>query len=242
MVFIPAIDLIDGKCVRLTQGDYRQKKQYDGDPVKRACSFQEQGASYLHIVDLDAAKDPGVNNRDTIRSIIEGVDIPVEVGGGVRSREDVQELLRMGVDRCILGTVILRAGDLTQSLVSEYGKRVVAGIDARDGMVRISGWTEGSGITALELGERVRDMGFSLIIYTDISRDGMLEGPNVEAIGAMTRHIGLPLIAAGGISGMDDLNEIQSMGDRRIEGIIAGKAIYEGRISVGEACRLLREK
>jgi len=241
MIFIPAIDLIDGKCVRLSQGDYRQKKQYDDDPVKRARLFQEQGASYLHVVDLDAAKDPGVHNRDIIRCIIEGVDIPVEVGGGVRSREDVQELLRMGVDRCILGTVILRAGDLTQYLVSDYGKRVVAGIDARDGMVRISGWTEGSDVTALELGERVRDMGFSLIIYTDISRDGMLEGPNVEAIGAMTRQTGLPLIAAGGISGMDDLRLIKSMNDSRIAGVIAGKAIYEGKILVDRACQFLQE-
>ena len=242
MVFIPAIDLIDGKCVRLSQGDYKQKIQYDDDPVKRAASFVAQGATYLHIVDLDAAKDPGVNNRDTIRSIIDAVDIPLEVGGGVRSRRDVEELLRMGVHRCILGTVILKAEDVTRSLVSEYGKRVVAGIDARDGLVRVSGWTEGSSVTALDLGERARDMGFSHIIYTDISRDGMLQGPNVEAIRAMVRQTGLPLIAAGGISSMDDLHAIKSMGDSRIEGVIAGKAIYEGRISVAEACRFLQEK
>ena len=240
MIFIPAIDLIDGKCVRLSQGDYHQKKQYDVNPVRRARSFQEEGAAYLHIVDLDAAKDPGINNRDTIRSIVEGVDIPVQVGGGVRTRDDVEELLRMGVQRCILGTVILRAGDMTRALVSEYGGRVIAGIDARDGLVRISGWTEGSDVTAIELGIRVRDMGFSRIIYTDISRDGMLEGPNVEAITAMTRQTGLPLIAAGGVSTMDDLRVLKSMKDSCIEGVIAGKAIYEGRISVAEACRYLR--
>ncbi len=148
----------------------------------------------------------------------------------------------MGVDRCILGTVILKGGGLIESMVGEYGKRVVAGIDARDGMVRISGWTEGSGITALELGKRVRDMGFSLIIYTDISRDGMLEGPNVEAIGAMITQTGLPLIAAGGISSMDDLHMIKAMADSRIEGVISGKAIYEGRISVREACSFLQEE
>ncbi len=242
MFFIPAIDLIEGKCVRLSQGDYGQKIQYDDNPVKRARSFQDQGASYLHVVDLDAARDPKLNNRDLIRNIVEGVDIPVEVGGGVRSREDVQELLHMGVDRCILGTVILKGGDLIESLVSEYGKRVVAGIDARDGMVRISGWTEGSGITALELGKRVRDMGFSLIIYTDISRDGMLEGPNIEAIGSMITQTGLPLIAAGGISSMNDLHKIKAMADSRIEGVISGKAVYEGRISVEEACSFLQEE
>jgi phosphoribosylformimino-5-aminoimidazole carboxamide ribotide isomerase len=209
--------------------------------VKRARSFQDQGASYLHVVDLDAAKDPRVNNRNIIRSIVEGVDIPVEVGGGVRSRDDVQELLRMGVNRCILGTIILKGGDLVESLVSEYGKRVVAGIDARDGMVRVSGWTEGSDISALELGKRVRDTGFSLIIYTDISRDGMLEGPNVEAIGAMVMQTGLSLIAAGGISSMKDLRMIKAMADSHIEGVIAGKAIYEGRISVQEACSFLQE-
>ena len=242
MIFIPAIDLIDGKCVRLSQGDYQQKKQYDVDPVRRARSFQEQGAAYLHIVDLDAAKDPGINNRDTIRNIVEGVDVPVQVGGGVRTSNDVEELLRIGVHRCILGTVIVRAGDMTRALVSEYGDRVVAGIDARDGLVRISGWTEGSDVTALELGERVRDMGFSRIIYTDISRDGMLEGPNVEAISAMTSQTRLPLIAAGGVSTMDDLRVLQSMHDDSLEGVIAGKAIYEGRISVAEACRLMQNE
>ena len=242
MIFIPAIDLIDGKCVRLSQGDYNQKKQYDDNPVHVAASFQEQGASYVHIVDLDAAKNPGVNNRDTIRRIVEGIDIPVEVGGGVRTRADVQELLGIGVDRCILGTVILRDNDTTRSLVSEYGVSVVAGIDARDGLVRISGWTEGSDVTALQLGEMVRDMGFSRIIYTDISRDGMLGGPNMDAISTMTARVGLPLIAAGGISTMDDLYSIHALGDDHIEGVISGKAIYEGRISVAEACRFMQDK
>jgi phosphoribosylformimino-5-aminoimidazole carboxamide ribotide isomerase len=240
LLFIPAIDLIEGKCVRLSQGDYGQRKEYEHDPAERARYFRDQGASYLHIVDLDAAREPGINNRETIRRIVEQVDVPVEVGGGVRSREDVQELLDMGVDRCILGTVIVKRGELVEALVEEYGKRVVAGIDAREGMVRISGWTEGSGITALELGKRVRDIGFSLIVYTDISRDGMLGGPNVEAIEAMIAKTGLPLVAAGGISSMEDLQKIKALGNSRIRGVISGKAIYEGRISVREACSLLQ--
>jgi phosphoribosylformimino-5-aminoimidazole carboxamide ribotide isomerase len=239
MMFIPAIDLIDGKCVRLSQGDYDQKTLYNDDPASVARSFQEQGAEYLHIVDLDAAKNPDSNNRHTIKRVLEAIDVPVEVGGGVRGRSDVEQLLGMGVDRCILGTVIVKDEAMTRSLVSEYGRGVVAGIDARNGLVRISGWTEGSGMTALELGERVRDMGFSRIIYTDISRDGMLEGPNVDAITAMTSHVGMPLIAAGGISTMDDLRLIRSTNNSLIEGVISGKAIYEGKLSVDEACRIL---
>lgn len=241
MLFIPAIDLMDGKCVRLSQGDYGRKKEYGYDPVERAHYFRDQGATYLHVVDLDAALEPKINNRETICRIVEQVGIPVEVGGGVRSREDVRELLDMGVDRCILGTVIVKKSELVEALVEEYGKRVVAGIDARDGMVRISGWTEGGGINALELGKRVRDIGFSLIVYTDISRDGMLRGPNVKSIEAMIEQTGLTLVAAGGISSIEDLQKIKALGNNRIRGVIAGKAIYEGRISVREACSLLQK-
>ena len=152
MLFIPAIDLIDGQCVRLERGDYGQRTRYDRDPIETAVLFQQEGARCLHIVDLDAAKNPGRNNRPTIGRIIAAVDMPVQVGGGVRDRKAVEELFDLGVDRIILGTMIVKDQALAGELVSLYGSRLAAGIDARDGMVRVSGWTEGSDLSAIELG------------------------------------------------------------------------------------------
>jgi phosphoribosylformimino-5-aminoimidazole carboxamide ribotide isomerase len=241
MLFIPAIDLIDGRCVRLAQGDYSQATQYNLDPVETAVMFQDEGARYLHIVDLDAAKDVRTGNRDLIGRIVKAVEIPVQVGGGVRARVDVQRLLDVGVERVVLGTIIVKDGERVMELLSEFDERLVAGIDARDGVVRVSGWTEGSGLSSLELGAKVRDMGFSMIIYTDISRDGMLDGPDVEGIRTMALQTGLPVIAAGGISTAADLNKIKPLEHAGVAGVISGKAVYEGRINVREACDLLQK-
>jgi phosphoribosylformimino-5-aminoimidazole carboxamide ribotide isomerase len=240
MLFIPAIDLIDGQCVRLERGDYGQRTRYDRDPIETAVLFQQEGARYLHIVDLDAAKNSARHNRHPIGRIIAAVDMPVQVGGGVRDREGVEELFDLGVDRIILGTMIVKDQALAGELVSRHGSRLAAGIDARDGMVRVSGWTEGSDLSAMELAERAKDMGFSLIIYTDIERDGMLEGPNVTGIHEMAKHTGIPLVAAGGISRMADLASIRILEQAGVVGVISGKAIYEGLISVREACTLLQ--
>jgi phosphoribosylformimino-5-aminoimidazole carboxamide ribotide isomerase len=201
--------------------------------------FQKEGARYLHIVDLDAARDVRTGNRELIRKMVEAVDIPVQVGGGVRDRSDVQQLLDSGVERVILGTIIVKNESRVRDLVSEFDKRLVAGIDARDGVVRVSGWTEGSSLSSIDLGLKVRDMGFTLIIYTDISRDGMLDGPDVEGIRDMARTTGLPVIAAGGISTMDDLRKIKPLENAGVSGVISGKAVYEGRIGVREACGVL---
>jgi len=242
MIFMPAIDLIDGKCVRLSQGDYTKKTLYSDDPVDVARSFQEQGAHYIHIVDLDAAKNAGRTNRDTIKKIVQSVSIPVEVGGGVRSRDRAAHLIDIGVSRIILGTVIVRDSETAAGIVGEFKDALAAGIDAREGYVRISGWTEGSGIKAVQLGKRVRDMGFSLIVYTDIARDGMLEGPNIEGIRTMANETGLSVIAAGGISNLDDIRAVKALEGERVVGVISGKALYEGTLSVAEACRTLEDE
>ena len=240
MIFIPAIDLIEGKCVRLEQGNYLKKAQYSQGPVDAALSFQGQGARCIHIVDLDAAKGEGHENRGVIGKIVKSVDIPVQVGGGVRDRESITALLNLGIERVILGTIIVKNESYTRELVEEFGSRLAAGIDARDGIVRTSGWTEKSDLTALALGQIVKNTGFSLIIYTDIAKDGMLEGPDIEGIKKMAFRTGIPVIASGGISGIEDIKAVKDLEEFGVSGVIAGKAIYEGRISIREAGRILQ--
>lgn len=239
MIFIPAIDLIDGRCVRLTQGKYSMVKEYSGNPVDVARLFADQGARFIHIVDLDAAKGEGKHNRKIISRIVKAIEARVEVGGGVRDRDGVKKLLDMGVERVILGTIIVKNSEVARELVAEFGVRVVAGIDARDGIVHVSGWTEGSNLKAVELGLRVRDMGFQLIVYTDIARDGMLIGPNIEAIKEMATRTSLPVIASGGVSGVEDIKALKTLESSGVIGVIAGKALYEGRLTVKEAYEIL---
>lgn len=241
MIFIPAIDLIDGKCVRLLQGDYSKKTQYTGDPVDIAVSFQDQGTKYIHIVDLDAAKDGSFGNQKVIKKIISAVSIPVEVGGGVRNRERINILLDSGADRIILGTIIIKEQSFVQELVDEFGDRLAAGIDAKNGIVRISGWTEKGNIKSIDLGKRVKQMGFSLIIYTDIVADGMMKGPNIIEVKKMAQKTELPVIASGGISSIEDVKKIKQLEKYGVSGVISGKAIYEGVISVKEAREALQE-
>jgi len=241
VIFIPAIDLIDGKCVRLLQGDYSKKTQYTGDPVDIAVSFQDQGTKYIHIVDLDAAKDGSSGNQKVIKKIISAVSIPVEAGGGVRNRERINILLDSGADRIILGTIIIKEQSFVQELVDEFGDRLAAGIDAKNGIVRISGWTEKGNIKSIDLGKRVKQMGFSLIVYTDIVADGMMKGPNIIEVKKMAQKTELPVIASGGISSIEDVKKIKQLEKYGVSGVISGKAIYEGVISVKEACEALQE-
>jgi len=240
MYFIPAIDLIEGRCVRLEQGDYCRKTEYGEDPVDTARSFEAQGAGCVHIIDLDAVKGSGRHNQDVIARIAKAVDVPLQVGGGARERSDVARLLDIGVTRIILGTIVVKAPELVQNLVREFGSALAAGIDAAEGAVRVSGWTEAAGVEAVDLGMRVKAMGFSRIVYTDITRDGMMEGPNVDGIRHMARMTGLPVIAAGGVSRIEDVIALKALKEDGVEGVISGRAIYEGTLSVREACRILR--
>jgi phosphoribosylformimino-5-aminoimidazole carboxamide ribotide isomerase len=241
MIFIPAIDLIDGRCVRLLQGDYSKKTEYSNDPVGVARSFEDQGAEYIHIVDLDAAKGIIGSNRSVIGKVVKSLTIPVQVGGGVRDRKGVLSMLDLGAERVVLGTIIVRAEIMSGELVHEFREKVVAGIDAQNGIVHISGWQENANVEAVTLGKKVRDMGFSLIVYTDIKRDGMMEGPNLHEVKRMAVETGVPLIASGGISSLGDIEKLKRLETYGVKGVIAGKAIYEGRISVAEAANVLRE-
>jgi phosphoribosylformimino-5-aminoimidazole carboxamide ribotide isomerase len=240
MIFIPAIDIINGRCVRLTQGDYTQIREYAENPVDMALALRDQGAEFLHVIDLDAAKEGGAGNIEIIKQIIGAVDIPVQVGGGVRATERAHALIEVGAERVILGTVIVKSPLSVGRMIEKFGKKLVAGIDAREGIVRISGWREGAGIGAVELGRQVREMGFSLIIYTDIASDGMLSGPNIPEIERMARVTGLPVIAAGGIKDIEDIRKLLRLEAHGVVGAISGRAICEGTLDLREAMRVAR--
>lgn len=232
MIVIPAIDLIDGKCVRLTKGDYETSRVYNEDPVETAKYFEAAGARRIHIVDLDAARGDG-NNREVIKKIQASVLSQIETGGGIRTGDDVKELIDCGITRMIAGTVLAKNPDLVASWISEYGKYFIAGIDALNGEVKVSGWEKGSGLSDTELAKLSAEMGIISIVYTNIAKDGTLSGPDLENTIRIATESGLPVILSGGISSNEDFQSVIGAGpESGITGIITGKAIYEGRIDL----------
>ncbi len=235
MDIIPAIDIRGGRCVRLYQGDYSRETVFSEDPVAVALEWQAQGTRWLHLVDLDGAARGEPVNFPTIEAIVKQVHVAVEVGGGIRDEHTVRRLLDLGVKRVIVGTVAVEQPEMVAELCRKFGEAVVVGIDARDGYVATRGWLEGTGITALELARKMAGIGVRRIIYTDIKRDGTLTQPDFEAIGRMVRGAGLPVIAAGGISRLEDLERLKVLG---VEGAIIGKALYTGDIDLRQALKL----
>lgn len=233
MQLYPAIDMKGGKCVRLTQGFFDQVKIYSDTPADMAKLWVSQGASYLHLVDLDGALAGHSVNEEAVRDILKSVDVPVQLGGGIRSRKNVKNLLNLGVTRCIIGTKAVKEPEFIQNLITEFGpEQIVVGIDARDGMVAVDGWEKTSSIQAFDLCIRMKQYGVRHIVYTDISRDGMLSGPNVAATKSLTEMTGLDIIASGGMSCMEDL---QALCDEGVKGAIIGKALYEKKIILPDA-------
>ncbi len=233
MLVIPAIDLRDGRCVRLYQGEYERETIYFEDPVKMAKLWRVQNAKVLHVVDLDAAKGEtsGPDNRTVIRAICENLDIPVQLGGGIRSLEDVEAALSMGVSRVIIGTAAVKRPELVSEAIAHFKPhRVVVGIDARDGEVRVDGWTKGSGIKAIDLALEMEKRGCCRIVYTDISRDGTLAGPNLDAYRELgSRLTRCKITASGGVSDYKDLVALAGMAEYRIDSVIVGRALYENK-------------
>ena len=231
---IPAIDLRGGHCVRLYQGSYSRETIYFDDPVKMAKLWRVQNARVLHVVDLDAARggsEDHRDNRDVIARICQNLDIPVQVGGGIRSIEDIEAALALGVGRVIIGTAAARNPDLVSEAVARFScSRVVVGIDAKDGEVRVHGWTEGSGVDAVEMALDMERRGCRRIIYTDISRDGTLKGPNVEAYRTLGKQLTHARItASGGIGSYQDLLQIKALSPYRVDSVIVGRALYENK-------------
>jgi phosphoribosylformimino-5-aminoimidazole carboxamide ribotide isomerase len=228
---IPAIDLRNGRCVQLHQGDYEEETVYFEDPVKMAKLWRVQNARTLHVVDLDAARGDEDDNRPVIRDICGALDIPVQLGGGIRSMEQIEEALDMGVYRVILGTAAVKDPELVEAAVDRFScRRVVVGIDARDGEVRVQGWTEGSGLDAVEFAREMEARGVRRIVYTDISRDGTMSGPNIEAYRTMGRALSdARITASGGVGEYEDLLSIQTLQPYGVDSVIVGTALYENR-------------
>ena len=235
MDILPAIDLLDGRCVRLHQGDYEQVTRFSDDPVAQALSWQQQGAGRLHLVDLDGARSGRPVNDSTIKAIVDALSIPVQLGGGVRSAGRAEDLLACGLERVILGTVALEEPDLVLSLAERHPGRIVVGIDARDGRVATQGWLQGSSVKATDLAARFEGSGVAALITTDISTDGTLAGPNISFLRAMAEASTIPVIASGGVGDLSDLLSLLSLEPLGVEGVIVGRALYDGRIELAEA-------
>ena len=239
MQLYPAIDMKGGKCVRLTQGSFDHTKVYSDDPVDMAEKWVSMGATFLHLVDLDGALKGRSVNEPVIRRILSAVTVPVQVGGGIRSREAVKNMLDLGVRRVIIGTMAAKEPEFMRALTEEFDpEQIVAGVDAKDGLVAVEGWEKVSTLTSLELCLKMKEYGIRHIVYTDISRDGMLTGPNVETTRELTLNTGMDIIASGGVSCMEDLQELYNQG---IQGAIIGKALYEKRLDLQEAVRRFQQ-
>lgn len=236
MKIFPAIDLRDGKAVRLFQGDYDQMTVYSEDPVDIARSFKAKGAEHLHLVDLDGAKDGKLVNFDTIKAIVEQVDMYVEVGGGIRDEERIKQYLDLGVGRVILGTIAIKDPAFLEKMVAEYGEKIAVGVDARDGFVAINGWKEITDKESFEFCTYLRDIGVKTVIYTDISRDGSLQGTNIEAYKKLRQIEGLEITASGGISFEEEITTLKDITDAAI----LGKAIYSGVLDLERAVQLAK--
>ena len=242
MIVIPAIDLKEGKCVRLEQGLMDRDTVFNDDPAAQALEWQAQGAELLHIVDLDGAFAGEPKNRSAIEAIIKAIAIPAQLGGGIRDIPTIEAYLGLGLARVIIGTAAQRNPELVREACAKFPGRIVVGIDARDGMVAVQGWAEVTGITAVELAKKFEGFGVSAIIYTDISRDGMLQGPNIEATRTLAESVAIPVIASGGVSSLKDIKNLMGIEASGVSGVITGKAIYTGAIKLSEAIGLTKGK
>ncbi|MGN0372690.1 MAG: 1-(5-phosphoribosyl)-5-[(5-phosphoribosylamino)methylideneamino]imidazole-4-carboxamide isomerase [Enterocloster sp.] len=239
MQLYPAIDLKNGQCVRLRQGAFKDITVYSDRPEQAALYWQQQGATYLHLVDLDGALAGHSVNAEVIRRIASAVSVPIEIGGGIRSQEAIEYMLSLGVKRVIIGTKAVEQPEFLKDMTEKFGpETIVAGVDAKDGMVAVQGWEQVSSVTASDLCLQMKEFGLRHIVYTDISRDGMLSGPNVEATKKLTQDTGLDIIASGGVSCMEDLKALYEAG---IRGAIIGKALYEKRVDLKEAVALFEK-
>lgn len=239
MEVIPAIDLLEGRCVRLYQGDYDKAQTFDENPVAVARQWVEQGATRLHVVDLDGAKAGKPMNQSTIEAIVRAVDVPIQVGGGLRSRQSVAELLELGVKRAILGTVAVEQPDLIDQLCQEFPGKIAVSLDARNGQVATRGWLETAEILATDLAQRMAQAGVDALVYTDIHRDGTLQGPNTDALREVANAVSVPIIASGGVSSMTDLLSLLALEPAGVNSVIVGRALYTGDLCLKEALQAI---
>ena len=240
MILFPAIDLKDGVCVRLQQGDMTRATVFHRDPAEQAQAFEAQGFEYLHVVDLDGAFAGRPINDHAVERILDTVSIPVQLGGGIRDSATIEAWFEKGVDRIIVGTAAVRDPALVRYAARKFPDRVAVGLDARDGKVAVEGWAETSELTVVEIARQFEDVGVAAIIYTDIARDGLLEGLNLDAAIALADAIDIPIIASGGLASIEDVKALLTRRARKLAGAIAGRALYDGRLDPSEALQLVR--
>jgi phosphoribosylformimino-5-aminoimidazole carboxamide ribotide isomerase len=240
MIVIPAIDLKEGKCVRLEQGLMEKDTVFSDNPGAQARAWQDQGAELLHIVDLDGAFAGEPKNRSAIEAILGAITIPAQLGGGIRDMATIEAYLNLGLSRVIIGTAAQRNPALVEEACRKFPGRIVVGIDAKNGMVAVQGWAEVTDITAIELAQKFEGFGVSAIIYTDISRDGMMQGVNIDATRQLAEAISIPVIASGGLSTLADIEKLMAIESFGVVGAITGKAVYTGAIDLGEAVALTK--
>lgn len=237
MIILPAIDIKDNKCVRLAQGDFDKVTVYSSDPAEMAIKWEEKGAEYLHLVDLDGARSEALTNRESIEKIVKNINIPVQIGGGIRDEEKVKTLLDLGVSRVILGTAAVENIELVERLVAKHGEdRIVVGIDAKDGKVATRGWEFVSEIDSLSLCKKLENIGIKTIVYTDISKDGMLQGPNFNIYEKLMKETKLDIVASGGVTSIEDVKRLKAMNSY---GAIIGKAFYDNLLKFEEVMECL---
>ena len=240
MILFPAIDLKDGLAVRLQQGDMARATVFNRDPAAQAQAFERQGFEYLHLVDLDGAFAGKPMNASAVEGILGAVKIPLQLGGGIRDRATIEGWLGKGVARVIIGTAAVRDPALVKEAARAYPGRVAVGLDARDGKVAVEGWAATSELSALDIARRFEDAGVAAIIYTDVARDGMLKGLNLDATIALAEEVAIPVIASGGLASMADIHRLLEPRAGKLAGAIAGRALYDGHLNAGEALRLIR--
>lgn len=241
MIAIPAIDIKGGRVVRLSQGEFSRQTTYSDSPLETAKKWESFGVEMIHIVDLDGALEGGLRNLDVVGLIARSVRPKIELGGGIRDLETIERAIAAGVEKVVIGTKALDQKFL-ESAARRFRGNIVAGIDARDGLVHTRGWTLKTGITAIELARRIGSTGISTINYTDISKDGMLEGPNIEALRELLEATKLDIVAAGGVSGIEDISKLKALEKEGLKGVIIGKALYEGRLDLAEAIKICSQK
>lgn len=239
MIIYPAIDVKDGMCVRLKQGDYNNVTVYSREPVSVALKWERQGAKWLHVVDLDGARSGRPKNIAVISEMAVNLAIPLQLGGGIRDIETIEIVLNKGIHRIILGTSAVYNPELVKEVASIFQENIAIGIDARDGIAKVEGWEKDSGIAAIELAKRMEQLGAGTIIYTDISKDGMLQGPNIPAMQEMVKAVKCKIIASGGVTKLDDIRKLKKTG---VAGVIVGKALYTGDINFKEALKVAAEE
>ena len=240
MILFPAIDLKDGDCVRLQQGDMARATVFNRDPAAQAQAFAQQGFRYLHVVDLDGAFAGKPVNAQAVEAILRAIRIPLQLGGGVRDMATVEGWLGKGVSRVIIGTAAVRDPDFVNTAAKKYPGKIAVGLDARDGKVAVQGWAESSELSALDIARRFEDAGVAAIIYTDIARDGLLQGLNLDATIALAEAVSIPVIASGGLASLEDVKALLAPRAKKLEGAIAGRALYDGRLDAAEALKMIR--